>query len=168
MKLRKIISTSLAVGLIINNVPISFAGILSEDGRQESFIDNPITVSDILETTNTDIKIEGNTLVNLMDNNNIYRPENRWTVLDGGYLHQSYDASNSEFYLDLIPTNVERYKPNTTYTFIIDVRENNSTKSLYLNSTDQRIITSSISSINVNSIGRTVGTFTTLDDFTDK
>ena len=49
MKLRKLISTSLAVGLMINNISTSFAGSLHEDGRQESFEGNNIVIDNVLE-----------------------------------------------------------------------------------------------------------------------
>ena len=67
MKL-KTLSRILAFGVLINSVSInSFAGILSEDGRYETFKGNSITVNDVLEEEKIDIKVEGNTLVNLVN-----------------------------------------------------------------------------------------------------
>ena len=64
----KTFSKILAFGILLKSVPInSFAGMLSEDGRYETFEGNNITVNDILEEDVIDIEIEGNTLVNLVN-----------------------------------------------------------------------------------------------------
>ena len=65
MRFSKIISKSLAIGLLFNSMSTSFASTLSEDGRYETFEGNNITIDNILEEDKVDIEIEGNTLVNL-------------------------------------------------------------------------------------------------------
>ena len=61
----KFLTRILAFGILLNSVPInSFAGILSDETRYETFTDNNIVINDILEEDKTNIKIEGNTLVN--------------------------------------------------------------------------------------------------------
>ena len=63
--LKKLISKSLIIGLLLNSTSTSFAGILSQDGRYETFEGNNITIDNILEEDIVDVEIEGNTLVNL-------------------------------------------------------------------------------------------------------
>ena len=66
MKIKNL-SKLLAFGVLLNSVPInSFAGVLSEDGRYETFSGNDITINDILEENKVDMKIEGDTLVNCL------------------------------------------------------------------------------------------------------
>ena len=61
----KTFSKILALGILINSMPInSLAGILSEDGRYETFESSDITINNILEEDKVDVEIEGNTLVN--------------------------------------------------------------------------------------------------------
>ena len=65
----KNISRLLLTGVILNSLNLnSFASILSEDGRYETFEGNNITIDNILEEDKVDVEIEGNTLVNLVDN----------------------------------------------------------------------------------------------------
>lgn len=67
MKLKSL-SRLLAFGVLVNSISInSFAGILSEDSRYETFTGNNMTVNDVLEEEKIDIKVEGNTLVNLVN-----------------------------------------------------------------------------------------------------
>ena len=66
MRLKKLISSSLAIGLLFNSAPPSLASVILEDGRYETFEGNNITVNDVLEENKVDIEIEGNTLVNLL------------------------------------------------------------------------------------------------------
>ena len=62
----KTFSKMLAFGILLNSVPInSFAGILSDDGRYETFEGSDITINDILEEDKVDVEIEGNTMVNV-------------------------------------------------------------------------------------------------------
>ena len=66
MKFKKLISSSLAIGLLFNTTLISFASVLSEDGRYETFEENNIAIDNILEEDKVDVEIEGNTMVNLV------------------------------------------------------------------------------------------------------
>ena len=98
----KTFSKMLALGILINNIPInSFAGILSDDGRFETFEGSDITINDILEEDKVDVEIEGNTLVNLVKYNNI---------------SVSYDECKDYQVLNT--------KPNQLYTIVIDVSSN--------------------------------------------
>ena len=65
---QKTLSRLLAFGVLINSISInSYAGMISEDGRYETFTGNNITVNDVLEEDKVDINIKGNTLVNLVN-----------------------------------------------------------------------------------------------------
>lgn len=127
MKFKKLISNSLAIGLIFNNASISLASLLSEDGRYETFINDELKVENILEDSNVSIEIYGNTLVNLLD---IASAGNNSSALV-----DSINLDNHSFdikYLDNIvgntPNNrafvnsdfVSKLKENTTYTFSYD------------------------------------------------
>ena len=64
----KTFSKILAFGILINSMPISsLAGMLSEDGRYETFEGDNITIDNILEEDKVNVEVEGNTLVNLID-----------------------------------------------------------------------------------------------------
>lgn len=65
MKFKKLISSSLALGLLINSTSTSLASILSEDGRYETFEGNNITIDNILEEDKVDVEVKGNTMVNV-------------------------------------------------------------------------------------------------------
>ena len=65
MKIKKLISNSLAVGLLLNSALPSLASILSEDGRYETFEGNNITIDNVLEEDKVEVEIEGNTMVNV-------------------------------------------------------------------------------------------------------
>ena len=70
MKLKKLISSSLVVGLIFNTTLTSLADVLSQDGRYETFEGNNITIDNILEEDKIDVEIEGETLINLIKTQN--------------------------------------------------------------------------------------------------
>ena len=102
MEVKKTISTMLLSCLFINNVVSSFAGALSDDGRYETFEGSNITVNDILEEDKVDVKIEGNTLVNLAD------------------IESEFKIRNSNtYYRDFTICEVSKLKANTDYTFFI-------------------------------------------------
>ena len=62
----KNINKLLTIGILLNNFNLNiFADTLSSDGRYETFIGDKITVNDILENDKADIKINGDTLVNI-------------------------------------------------------------------------------------------------------
>ena len=126
---QKTLSRLLAFGILINNIPInSFAGILPEDGRCETFAGNNITVNDMLEEDKTNIKIEGNSLVNL----NTQPQATFWTNIESSeYNVQSDNYSkvtgiinsiqdNSYAYLRMGTLNINLFKPSTTYTVVFD------------------------------------------------
>ena len=66
MKLKKVLSKGLILGILFNNMGYSFANTKSLDGRYETFEGNNITIDNILEEDKVDVEIEGNTLVNLV------------------------------------------------------------------------------------------------------
>ena len=102
MKVKKAISIMLLSCLFINNVVSSFAGALSDDERYETFEGSNITVNDILEEDKVDVKIEGNTLVNLAD------------------IESEFKIRNSNtYYRDFTICEVSKLKTNTDYTFFI-------------------------------------------------
>ena len=69
MKFKKLISKSLAIGLFLNSSMISFAGILSDDGRYETFEGDYITIDNVLEEGSVELdEIQGNTMVNYAQN----------------------------------------------------------------------------------------------------
>ena len=80
--LKKLISKSLAIGLLFNSGLTSFAGTLSEDSRHERFEGNNITIDNVLEEDKIDVEIEGNTLVNLLGSqgSSIYLHDNSQTT----------------------------------------------------------------------------------------
>ena len=104
MRLKKFISGSLTLGILLNSIPInSFAGILSEDSRYETFEGNSIKIDNILEEDKTDVEIEGNTLVNNCLN----------------------DTKDGIIINDITRFDSSMIKPNTEYTLIFDIPENN-------------------------------------------
>ena len=121
MKFKKLISSSLAIGLLFNTTLTSFASVLSEDGRYETFEGSNITIDNILEDDKVDVEIEGNTMVNLVKMPSITKKTVETTKPVGTIL--------ADF------TNKNNIKPNTTYTYIVDVKVYNATNNFetYLN-----------------------------------
>ena len=116
MKLKNI-SRLLVFGILLNNIPInSFASILSEDTRYETFTDSNITINDILEEDKTDIKIEGNTLVNLWSLDNVYLHDGM--TISNGYVNVTTDGST--WFTPAIK-NIDMLKSNTTYTIVTEI-----------------------------------------------
>ena len=116
MKLKNI-SRMLAFGIFLNSIPInSFASVLSEDTRYETFTESDITINDILEEDKTDIKIEGNTLVNLWSLDNVYLHDGM--TISNGYVNVTTDGST--WFTPSIK-NIDILKPNTTYTVITEI-----------------------------------------------
>ena len=108
MKLKSI-SKLLVFGILLNNIPInSFASLLSEDTRYETFIDNDITINNVLEEDKIDLKIEGNSISNIVK-------ENQRAVLKGS-INGSYLNHYVNLYYPL--------KANTTYTLSLNVTKN--------------------------------------------
>lgn len=126
MKLKKAISVALLYCLFINNIS-SFAGILSEDGRYETFEGNNVTIDNILEEDSiANIELEGNTLVNHVD----------YSAITTGNIGVSIDRDTREITFDNIIsesdssyTDMNLYiRPNLksgeTYTVAVNVLEN--------------------------------------------
>ena len=108
MKL-KTLSKLLAFGILVNSMPInSFAGILSEDNRYETFTGNNITVNDILEEEKVGVEIEGNTLVNIAEPNQVIKLK-------------SPEIGN---YAEANATLKYPLKGNTTYTISFNITQN--------------------------------------------
>ena len=99
MKFKKIISSGLALGLIFNNISVSLAGVISEDGRYETFEGNNIAIDNLLEEDKIDIEIEGNSLINIIRNTT-------WKIHSEG----------SIAYMDV---DWSLLKPNTVYTYVV-------------------------------------------------
>ena len=128
MKFSKIISKSLAIGLLLNSGLLnSFASTLSEDGRYETFKDTNITIEDTLEESKVDVEIEGNSLVNVLSCNSIKDFLSLGgKITDDGYIEIETDGSNFKNFF--IKKDSIILKPNTKYTFFIDIAENTLTK----------------------------------------
>ena len=104
----KNLSKILVSVILLNNISInSFASILSEDTRYETFIDNKITINDILEDDKADMKIKGNTLVNILGT------QGRELVFQTNRDDDGRTRTRIFNGLDL--------KPNTTYSFITNI-----------------------------------------------
>ena len=122
MKLKKIISSGLALCLVFNSISLSLAGIISKDGRYETFEGNTITIDNVLEEDKVDIEIEGNTLVNVLS----YKTSDNFLWLDGtvdddGYIEITADGQFKNFFINKEDISV---KPNTTYTYFLEIAEN--------------------------------------------
>ena len=121
---QKFISKSLILGVLLNGITInSFAGILSEDGRYETFEDSSIAIDDVLEEKNVNIEIEDNTLINICD---IYNK-----VLANGSAN-GYSKENGRIKVDYdtpVTTGMSLDEKNllkkgVTYTCIMNITEN--------------------------------------------
>ena len=119
---RKFISKLLLLGIVFNAIPInSYAGILSEDTRYETFEGSKIKINDIREETQVDVEIEGNTLVNILNYKDLYI-NNYWTYKDGvGYMKLA-DKTDT-FKAILYPLNKE-IEINKEYTLFINITKN--------------------------------------------
>ena len=124
----KILTKILAFGILLNSVPInSFAGILSDDTRYETFTDNNIVINDILEEDKTNIKIEGNTLVNVIGKG--FEETDKYSFLhgnnlidDNSFVRFTMDSSSDKRAfrkLEYTPL-----KPSTIYTLFVEIKEN--------------------------------------------
>ena len=117
MKFKKLISSSLAIGLLFNTTLTSFASTLSEDGRYETFEGNNIAIDNILEEDKVDVEIEGNTMVNLVKMPSITKKTIEVTT--------GWPTILADF------TNKNNIKPNTTYTYIVDVSVSNASDNFH-------------------------------------
>ena len=118
----KTFSKILALGILLNSIPInSFAGMLSEDNRYETFEGDNITINDILEEDEVDVEIEGNTLVNIFNPKDIIK-------VNGVEINKdkiTVKNINGIDYIDMFNKNKSMIKPNTAYTVFVNVFENN-------------------------------------------
>ena len=123
MKLKNL-SKILTFGILLNSVPInSFAGILSEDTRYETFKDSRFNVPNILEENKVDIKVDGRTLINHVDYKTINH--NSGVSLDKTTKEITFNSSISndrslQFNADL--------NPESTYTIMFEIIENTLTE----------------------------------------
>ena len=77
---KKLISNTLIVGLIASNISVSQAGILSEDGRLESFEGSNITINNVISEDEVEVEIEGNTMVNVANQKDSIPTTKSYTV----------------------------------------------------------------------------------------
>ena len=118
MRLKRFISSSLVLGILLNSVlsPISsFAGVLSEDGRYETFQEDNMTINNILEEDEVDVEIEGDTIINHVNLKEFYSNGDRSAItinLDDVVINNPSIWSKAYYYFNL--------KPDSTYTWVVD------------------------------------------------
>ena len=115
---KKFISSSLTMGLLFSSILPSFAGTLSEDGRYESFEGSNIAIDSILEEDKVNVEIEGNTLVNVLNDDHYVSGYNNY--IDGVY---TTEQKSSDSNIALNKKNIS-YKTGVVYTLIVDIKEN--------------------------------------------
>ena len=124
MKIKKHIAKLLLVGMLANNFSVlSNGGTLSPDTRYETFEGDFIEIDDVLEEDKVDIKMDGNSMVNVLS----YDSGNDFYWLDGTIDNNRYieiTAESSNYKNFFIKKESVMIKPNTTYTFFIDIVEN--------------------------------------------
>ena len=131
----KNIGRVLSAMLLLNNFSFdASANSLSEDLRYENFSGNKIAVSEVLEEDNIDVKLEGNTLVNLKLNDGVEcnmhwsnkaqdlftKTKASSTSLNGTINNSAKDLGLSWAYGILGNVNLSLLKPSTTYTLVLD------------------------------------------------
>ena len=123
MKFKRIISGLLSSCILLNTQVYSFAGDISD--RYETFKSDAITVKDILEEDSLDVKIEGNTIVNVLGgvrsagNHSAISIDNDSNTIT--FTHNSENTSGSVtkiWYPDSLA------QVNKEYTLIFDIVEN--------------------------------------------
>ena len=120
----KNINKLLSVGILLNSFNLnSFAGVLSKDGRYEYFEGNNITINDVLEEDTVDIEVEGNTLINTLRYNSVNDFTGfAGTLYDDGYME--FETNGTDFKNFFVKKDSIIVKPNTEYTFFVEVAEN--------------------------------------------
>ncbi len=139
------------------------------DGAKELTLNGDINVEGTFVTTTegvdnglVDVMCEGNTLVNVVKEysygfTNASRVDSQYVKLQHGTDENSCNIT--------MPFGSCLYKPSTTYTLVVDIKENTSTARLGISALGSVI--SSFSSLNISrEPGRHLITFTTKDDFT--
>ena len=128
IKIKKILSTSLALGMLFNYSLPTFASTLSDDTRYETFEGSNITINDILEPDEVDVEIEGNTLVNVLNYDSPKIGE-YWTYTNNcGYMSL---ADKTDSYKGIVYNFNKDIELNKEYTMFINVTKN--TMKLYGN-----------------------------------
>ena len=124
MKVKKAISIILLSCLFINTATTSFAGVLSEDRRYETFEGNNINIDNILEEDKVDVEIEGNTLVSPMRNAafsshliDVIKDVDKGKVVNDSSTGVSTD--NNYYMVDSVEKKFLTLKSNTVYTVFI-------------------------------------------------
>ena len=138
------------------------------DGAKELTLNGDIDVEGTSVTTTegvdnglVDVALEGNTLVNIVKQyrygfTNASRVDDQYVKLQHGTDENSCNIT--------MPYGVCMYKPNTTYTLVVDIKENTSTATLGMSPVGSVI--SKVSSINIGKDpGKYFITFETKDDF---
>ena len=129
----KTFSKMLAFGILLNSIPInSFAGILSEDGRYETFEGSDITVNEVLEEDKVDVEIEGNTMVNLIPEGSRYdanypnnNPDNLTVTKSTNCVEINMPSALTQYLYYAITLDMNRLKPNSKYTLVCDTKQVN-------------------------------------------
>lgn len=117
----KNINKLLVFGMLYNSMSTnSFAGILSDDTRYETFIKDDIIVNDILEEDKTTIKLKGTSLVNSIGK--ISHLLNDGVIKDNSYSFV-YSGKNARLYFKN-----STIKENTTYTIFGNIIKNTLTR----------------------------------------
>ncbi|MBQ8997109.1 MAG: hypothetical protein IJ086_00285, partial [Clostridium sp.] len=121
--LKKIIPTAISISLLTNMIFVSSSNSTwSDDGRYEIFKDTDITVHDIIEDDNTNVKLKGDTLVNLVNNLDDWVGHGTGIFTkDSNSLTISNTTAYSKFYKTFT------LKPNTTYTYFVECENNSNT-----------------------------------------
>ena len=118
----KSISRLLTFGILLNNIPInSFASVLSEDTRYETFEDDNIIIPNILEENKVDVEIEGDTLVNKLGW--VTKKNNSSTIIDGTKKTISFNKPVTEFNYHVTFENAT-VEVDKTYTLVFNILKN--------------------------------------------
>ena len=143
MRLKKLISSSLAIGLLFNSASPSLASVISEYGRYETFEGNNITIDNMLEEDKVDIEIEGNTLVNLIgDEFNITNINTTTVNQDKSIIFEHAEVSIKRTKVTFDKAIVDI---NKTYTLFFNILEN----TLYRGDSDTNVAKFNIVNYNV-------------------
>ena len=119
MKFKRFITRMLAIGLILNNSNLSFAGVLSEDGRYEMFKGRGVYVENILKEDKAEVEVEGNTLVNIASK--YFRNTDYYTKNSDGTINiVARDNTDPVNYGHDKVNFINELKPDTAYTFMVD------------------------------------------------
>ena len=97
MKLKNL-NKILAFGILLNSISInSFAGVLSDDTRHETFLESNMTIPNILEEGKTNLKITGTTLYSVIDSLNKSLKIGKEFHLNSKYTYYPVRLRNSSY-----------------------------------------------------------------------